>query len=293
MRHIIIIAIISLLPLFADEDFLKGVRAEDLMLERIETPAAEDTVGISDWSKYFFNSQNEAISFNGQLRAEVRTEGEFGDGIYVTDLRTKEVKYIDDRCEMPKWAPQGNLLAYLKQKKRVGEYYRGQQLYGGCELWVYDFNEDIKIKVTDNIAVEEFVWSKNGNILVFTYDSMGVKNETPLFLAAVDITSKKITIIDRGSPYTDMAFTVSPDGRMVAYCKPLSWKLMSEWYVTNSEIFIANIDGTGRTKITNTYAVEEMVKWCDDGKTLIVEQVGQDPFNSAFPKYVKIVLKKK
>ncbi len=287
MSRILAINLIILLPLFAQE-FLEGVRAEDLELDRIESPSIGDTAGISDWRKFFFGSSKSVASPDGKLSVE------FGhDGIWITEAINKTKRRIDDRGVIPKWSPNGDLIAYIKQKVRVGEFWRGHQLYGGYELWVYNMKENRKEKLTDSIAIDEFIWNRDGHYIVFTYESLVVKEESPLLLGVLNIANKEVKTIDTGSPYTNMGFSLSPDGSMVAYCKPLEWRLMTEWWVTKAEVFIANLDGTGKIKITNTESVEEMIKWSEDGKSLIVEQVGPTPTDFSFPRYVKIVLKKK
>lgn len=291
MRYIITLTIITLLPLFA-QDFLKGVKAQDLRLERVVEPTPGDTVGINDRYDFFYRTTNKAISPDGKLQAEVRTKGGFEDGIYIYNISKKKEKQIDDHGAMPKWSPEGKLIAYLKRKVLQGEYWRGYQLYGGCELWVYNLNTNEKKNITPNLEIGEFLWV-NENSLIMSYDSMPAKAESPSVLGLINLKTHKITVIDIGSPYHPINFTLSPDRKLIAYVKPLKWELLTEWWITDAEIFIANIDGTGKKEITETEAVEERVKWLDDGKSLIVEQTGPTPEDFSFPRYAKIILKKK
>ncbi len=293
MRYTIILTIITLLPLFAQEDFLNGVRAQDLMLDKIEVPAVEDTIGIGNAGKFFYNTENNVVSPDSNLRAEVRTKKGFVNGIWIVNLASGTGMQIDDRGVSPKWSPDGNSIAFLKQKVLEGRYIRGYQLYGEDELWICKPNGENKRKLTTHTHVSDFVWSSNGKyIFLCGLDSTGRKNE-PFYLGMVDITTGDKRIIDVGSPYNEIHFSLSPGSKMIAYCKPLKWELMTEWWITDAEIFVANIDGTGKTQITKTKAVETMVKWLPDGKSLIVEQVGPDPFDFSFPRYVKTVLRKK
>ncbi|MGQ9818210.1 MAG: hypothetical protein ACUVQ3_09750 [bacterium] len=261
------------------------------MLDRIESPSVQDTIGISDGSKFFYNNSKVVLQPEGNLRAEALTENR--DGLWVTNLTNGKEKQIDDRGFAPKWSPDGSLIAFLKQKVLVGKFVRGHQLYGEDELWICKPNGKDKRKLTTHTHIEEFVWGPEGKYIYFSgVDSTGQKDE-PFYLGVVDVTTGDKKVIDTGSPYNSIEFSLSPAGKMVAYCKPLKWKLMTEWWVTDAEIFIVNIDGTEKTQITETKAVETMVKWSDDGKSLIVEQVGPDPFDISYPRYKKIVLRKK
>jgi len=288
MRNIITLIAITLLPLIA-QDFLKGVRAEDLILERIEIPSAEDTIGIRDWEKYYFGYSRNTINpanKNITLQSSIN-------GIWITNINTKEVKQIDNRGSLPLWSPDGQKVAFLQQRILEGQFHKGHQLYGGYDLWLYECDGSKKTQVTSGLNVEIFSWTPDSRQIVFTYDSLPIKRERPLVLGAIDLESKKIIEIDVGAPYTDLCFSVSPDGKMVAYCKPFKWELMTEWWVTDAELFIANIDGTGKTQITKTKTVETMVKWLPDGKSFIVEQQGLTPDDLSFPEVIKIVLKRK
>lgn len=293
IKKMIIKLVLSFFSLIAQDNFLNGINAEDFILDRIEAPSVEDTIGISNDRTFFYQSGNITVNRDGKLQAEARTKGGFGDGIWIIDLMSYEEKQIDTRGVKPKWSLDGQRIAYIKQKVRVDEFWKGHQLYGEYELWIYNLNTESKQKMTSNMAVGEFVWGPNGKIIAFEYDSTGGEEKRPFILGILDIETKEIIAIDKGSPYHEINFSLSPDGRMIAYCRPLGWELKSEWWVTDGEIFIANIDGSGKTQITETKAVEAMVKWSKDGKSLIVEQHGSEPDDLSMPPYVKIILRKK
>jgi Tol biopolymer transport system component len=269
IKKTITILILDLSLLIAQENFLKGVSAEDLILDRIVAP----TIFISP-----------DINF---------TLEDGSKGIWVTNLNSKEKKQIDDRGFTPKWSPDGNLIAFLKMEILEGQYIRGHQLYGEDELWVCKPTDEDKKRITTNTQVSEFLWSPDGKFIYFEgIDSTGQPDE-PYYVGVVNIATCEKKIIDVGGAYTGILFSLSPNGNMIAYCKPLKWERKIEWWVTDAEIFIANIDGSGKTQITKTEAVEVAVKWSNDGKSLLVEQKGVDPRDLSLPRYVKILLKKK
>jgi hypothetical protein len=286
-RTFILIVLVSPL-LNAEENFLEGVRAEDLSRDRIEQPSAEDTIGIGDWSRFFYNTSKSSSSADGNFSMEYGSQG-----IWVTNLISNEQMVIDERGFTPKWCPTSNVIAFLKMKVLEGKYYNGHQLYGEDELWICGPYGENKRKLTTHTQVGEFTWSPDGEFICFEgVDSTGYPDEL-YYIGVIDITTGQKSTIDVGAPYNDIPFCVSPNGEMIAYCKPLQWELRAEWWVTDAEIFIANIGGSGKIQITETEAVEVMVKWLSDGKSLVVEQHGSDPGDFSLPRYVKIVLKTK
>ena len=139
------------------------------------------------------------------------------------------------------------------------------------------------------VDIGEFQWSPDSKHIAFTYRD---EKRGKWALGIVNIETKERNFLDVFSPYDYAGFSFSPNGKLIAYCKPLKWKLMAEWYNTDAEVFIINIDGTDRTQITKTEAVEYMIRWCEDGKRLIVRQLPPDPSIMSYPEYVTIVLKK-
>ena len=87
---------LSFLSLIAQENFLAGIRAEGLMLDRIEVPSVEDTIGISNWGKFFFNIANIQTSPDNKMRIRV-----MDDGIWVVDYESKVRNHIGDRGCIP------------------------------------------------------------------------------------------------------------------------------------------------------------------------------------------------
>jgi len=284
-KKIITIMAVSILPLLAQEGFLEGVRAEDLMLDRIEAPGAEDTIGISNWGKFFFNIANSHISPNNKMKVE-----SLDDGICVTNLDNMQKKYINDRGCMPKWSPTGEYIAFLLQRPLPGKYWRGHQIYGGDDIWICEPDGENKKNLMPGVDIGDFQWSPDGKHIAFTYRD---EERGKWALGIVDIETKERRFLDVFSPYDYAGFSFSPNGKLIAYCKPLKWKLEGDWYNTDAEVFVIDIDGTTKTQITKTEAVEKMVKWSSDGKKLIIRQSPLDPSILSYRQYVSMVLKRR
>jgi hypothetical protein len=292
-KVLILVALVS--SLFnAQENFLEGVRAEDLLLDRIVQPSAEDTIGIGHWSEYFYKTERKPVSSNGRFMAEVRTKGRYADGIWITNLTTGEDYQIETYGMTPKWSPNDSLIAYLWFGPLRNVYdSKGHQLYGGEELFVCGRDGGHKINLTPGLACSEFQWSPDGQYIGFSCWDTSTGAEGECNFGIVNVKTHSVVMIDKGSPYIDIDFSFSPNGALIAYCKPIKWQLLTEWWPTDAELFVCNIDGTGKTQITNTEAVERMVKWLSDSKSLVVEQHGSDPGDFSLPRYVKIILKTK
>lgn len=282
IKRTISVVILSLLLLIAQEDFLKGVKAEDLMLDRIEQPSVEDTIGICDWGKYFFNISNLQISSDNKIKIEV-----LDDGIWVTNLENMEKKHIDDRGFMPQWSPIGDFIAFLLQRPILEKYYKGRQVYGGAEIWICKPDGANKQNLMSGVDVGQFQWSPDGKYIAYTYRD---ENRGQWALGIIDIKTREREFLDVFSPYDYAGFSFSPNSRMIVYCKPLKWRLEVDWINTDAEIYVINIDGTGRTQITKTKAIEKMVKWSGDGKKLIVRQLPGPEYMST--ENILIILKR-
>jgi len=284
--------IIGMVSLSA-QSFLDGVHANEIIMDKIVGIDIDDTLGINNLNKFYYNSQNTAISPDNIYKAETRTQGRYGDGIWVVNLGNKKEGQIDERGVMPKWSPDGLLLSYLKRKIRENEFWKDHQLYGGHELWIYDRVKMNTKKITSDISIEEYLWNPKGGNIAINYRRMEKQVSSPSLLGIIDIKNNNLAVIDSGSPYNEINFTFSPNGKMLAYVNPIHWELDAEWFITDAEIFIADIDGNNKTQLTNTKEVEEMVKWSKDGKSLFIVEHSSTPCDLSVRPYVKILLKKK
>ncbi len=264
------------------------MKAQDLRLARIET-----RVDPSDISGY---KERQALDFFFPLNS-LSPDGKWsvystmGDdpsrwGVWIKNTDTGEARFIVPAGSMPRWSPRGNLIAYLKSRPLPGKSYKGRQLYGEHELWVTDLNGESKRKLTPRISCTESAWSPDGkSIAVHAWDS---EKEIAVLLV-VDVESGARTVLDKPpQKFCDTFFSWSPDSKMIAYCLSEKAEMEPDWHSVDSEVFVVNADGTGKTQLTDTSEIETFVKWLLDGKTLLILQM--DP--SSGPEFVYLVLAK-
>jgi len=270
------VLVVSVGILGAEGGFLEGVSAEDLEVDTIVEPEVRDTNGISDWIEYYYGrtigvnlSPDSSMAMWVEDASVDKKQERF---LCIMDYRTKELKVLKRRPAMPRWSPDGKMIAFLERRPREGEFYNGYQLYGDCELWIYELATGKVWKVTSGINVRGYVWCSDSRHIVFDYGICDtVARRVIAGVGVVDVYTGEFTCIDSAVTLADFHYSVSPDGRMVAYTKPFKEERHPDIYVTDAELFIANIDGTGRNQLMETEGVEEFVKWLGDGRSLIVE----------------------
>ena len=108
-------------------------------------------------------------------------------------------------------------------------------------------------------------------------------------LLVIDIESGTRTVLEV-PPYRflDIPFSWSPEGRMIAYCLSEKAEMQPDWQSVDSEVFVINADGTGKTQLTDTAEVEGYLKWMPDGRRILVERI--DPLYENDWKLVYLIL---
>jgi Tol biopolymer transport system component len=95
-------------------------------------------------------------------------------------------------------------------------------------------------------------------------------------LMVVDVARGEQTVLDSlVHPEVGIeSFSWSPDSRMLAYVLWLDIQQegtsLAMDDIKDSEVFLINADGTGRSQLTETPEIEAYVKWCQDGRRLLV-----------------------
>jgi len=292
IRKAISILMLTLLPILA-QDFLKGVKAEDLMLDRIEAAPVNIVKEIENsYDNWFHPTLFTAYSADSSVTAAIIIDKSKSKGIRIIDKITKTEKQIDkEHIEDIAVSADGNYLAFIEVLPLPEVLYRGTPVYSNERLCVYNLKtDDIETVVSIKGRNIYHSWSPIGSYLGFCYvnDKTG-QYEFCIFDAGHNETRKLDSFL-----LCDLwNFSWSPNGEMIVYTKPLKMDVyINEEVPLEAEIFIVNRDGSGKKQITNTSASELFVKWLPDGKKIItgvVENPAEEGYN---PKYKYYLLKK-
>ncbi len=275
MSRILAINLIILLPLFAQE-FLEGVRVEDLELGRIEKVPIEVVKRIEE-EKMDYWSEPSFLTFAYSPDSSVIAKAEkIGKERYlkIINAKTNAVKIFEIDCEHLKWSPSGKYLAFKQleyinpsgavEKRDCPPYFNHERL---C---VYNLQTH-KIKSIFDLGrfSLEYYWSPTSDYLAYS-----ALYHNSFKFAVYDAEKDTEYIIDttfaKGGELWN--FFWSPTGKMLAYTKPLEMDFnINEEVPVKSEVFLVNYDGTGKTQLTNTPQSEMFVRWLPDGQRLIVE----------------------
>lgn len=257
--------------------FSKG-GAENIELKIIDHKILpDDTVGRHDFISFYLDVSNISITKDGKKKAMVITEeggiitkevGGMNPRIVVKDVLTNRVKFISGYpSSQPKWSPSGEWLAYTKRKLLPGKFFRGKQLFGDQELRVWKEGQNEKL-LTPKLSVIDFFWTQNSKTILF--DAASEKGKSLVkSLMTVDVLNGTLNEIDEVSGFSCVGYSLSPDGSMIAYVKVLKEELHTEWIPVESDVYVANIDGSGKKRLARTDEVETYLKWLPNNKILV------------------------
>jgi len=156
-----------------------------------------------------------------------------------------QLTHDDADHEDPAWSPDGKRIAFVLMR---------------------DGREQIHLMNLDGTAVEMLTpadvktihpnWNPDSRSLAYcTDDDLKPPKKNPAEIYSIEISSRKIAKLIEGGVNTYPAW--SPDGKRIAFRRMLG--------ESNSEVFVANADGTDTRNLTNDPAFDGWPAWSSDG----------------------------
>ena len=159
----------------------------------------------------------------------------------------RQLSHDSADLEDPAWSPDGQQVAYVRLD--------GER--NSLHVMNADGSGDRRLTPRTQSPIHP-AWMPDGrSILYCTNDDLDPPRKNAAEIYRIDVGTGKITTVISGGVNT---YPVpSPDGRKIAFRKMLD---------VNSELFVANIDGSDMKNLTDHPAFEGWPAWSPDGKRL-------------------------
>jgi TolB protein len=160
----------------------------------------------------------------------------------------KQITHGEADLEDPAWSPDGTTIAFIRieaKDKRV---------------WLMDPDGSNQRPLTPPAqhAIHPSWTPDGGSILYCTDDDLDPPRKNAAEIYRIDVASRQVRTLISGGVNTYPV--MSPDGTKIAFRRMIG--------EMNSEVFVANADGTGAKNLTNHPSFEGWPAWSPDGRTI-------------------------
>jgi TolB protein len=162
--------------------------------------------------------------------------------------RQTQITHDNWNHDLPSFSPDGKKIAYVSDRN------------GHSVIYVMNADGTGDERITDESAESIHpTWSPDGTKIIYCADDdlhPPKKNDAIIFVA--DVSTKEITPLIQGGVNTYPSY--SPDGKKITFRKMIG--------DMNSEVFVANADGSDPKNISNHMAFDGWPAWSPDGQQI-------------------------
>jgi hypothetical protein len=188
--------------------------------------------------------------------------GSFGSELYLAYPDGSELERLtysagDDL--QPSFSPDGTKIAFISMRDHLEDL-----IDITTEIYVMDANGDNARRLTFNeFGDNSPAWSADGTVIAYDGDCAGID---PTSICVVNADGSSSPSLFPGSLPGDIWPSFSPDGRMIAFSH-----INSVNNNPSTEIYIMNVDGSGRTQLTNPgfQVYDQYPDWSPDSSKIV------------------------
>jgi TolB protein len=196
-----------------------------------------------DTGEPFFSPDGKQVVFESLVAGKYQLFVMNADG-----SKVRQITHDNTNHDTPSWSPDGRRFAFASDRNGHSVIYM-MNVDGSGE-------ERLTDEAKDNIHP---TWSADsGNVLYCSDDDMHPPKKNASDIYSVDVQTKKVTTVISGGTNTYPSY--SPDGRKIAFRRMIG--------DMNSEVFVANSDGSDQKNLSNHMAFDGWPAWSPDGRRI-------------------------